>query len=145
MRSIRLGLSALALMLLTACASGPVYKDFKASIPVLAEDKGRVFFYRPEKFMGGGIRPKVVVNGNVVGPSTPGGFFFVDLPPGSYEVVTTTEVERKLSFQLAARDVRCVRLSVSLGVLVYRIYPELADKARCDSEIEDLNLMSDEK
>ena len=131
------------IVFLSGCASGPLYKDFKTAIPTIKANEARLFFYRPEKFIGSGIRPNVVLNGNVVGPSTPGGFFFVDVAPGPYEVVLTSEVERKLTFVIAPKDTKCVRLSVSLGVLVYRVYPELAEKVNCEKEIENLNYINE--
>lgn len=139
---LRLFLLPLTTILLASCATGPLYKEMRASTPSLSENTARLYFYRPEKIFGSGIRPSVVLNGNIVGPSTPGGFFFVDVPPGSYEVTMTSEVERKLTFAVEKKDVRCVRLTVSLGIIVYRVYPELADKARCDSEIENLNYIT---
>ena len=142
MRALRALLLIICTALLASCATGPLYKEMRASTPGLAEDKARLYFYRPEKFIGSGIRPSVVLNGNVVGPSTPGGFFFVDVSPGPYEVTMTSEVERKLTFTVEKKDVRCVRLTVSLGIIVYRVYPELAEKARCDSEIVDLNYIT---
>jgi len=142
MKTLRLFALAFIIGMLASCATGPLYKEMRASTPGLSEDKARIYFYRPEKIIGSGIRPSVFLNGNVVGPSTPGGFFFVDIPPGPYEVTMTSEVERKLTFAVDKKDVRCVRLTVTLGVLVYRVYPELADKARCDSEIEELNYIT---
>ena len=54
------------------------------------------------------IQPSSLVNGKVAGQSKPGGFFFVDLPPGPVEVSTSTEVEKKLSLTLEpARRATC--------------------------------------
>jgi hypothetical protein len=82
------------------------------------------------------IQPSIKLNGNVVGESKPGGFFYVDVRPGDYEVVLSTEVDKKLTFKLERQQQRCVRMSVGLGVVVYRVYPELVDPAVCDSEIQ---------
>src|ERR1700686_5101650 len=84
-------------MLLAACASGPKYSDVKSSIPPLSSDQGRVYFYRSNSMMGSAIQPSIMLNGEKVGDSKPGGFFYVDRPPGNYEVVCGTEVERKAS------------------------------------------------
>ena len=93
--------------------------------------KGRIFFYRSTA-LGAGIQPDVRLNGNVVGTAVPHGVFYVDPDPGNMEVVTGSEVERKLTFTIAAGETRYVKLGVGLGVLVYRIIPELvsADEAR---------------
>ena len=125
---------------LAGCASGPKYAEVKNAIPGLAPDNGRIYFYRPTNMgLGSGIRPDVKLNGNVVGESKAGGFFFVDTAPGDYEVVLSTEVDKKLTFTLDKAQERCVRMAVGLGVIVYRVYPELADPQLCQSEIKDLS------
>lgn len=124
-------------LLLSACASGPKMAEVKDAIPVLAADKGRVYFYRSNSMLGAAIQPSIVMNGTVVGESKPGGFFFVDQTPGSVEVATTTEVEKKLTFALEPQQVRYVRTSVGFGLMVGRVYPELVDAETAVKEIED--------
>lgn len=124
---------------LTGCATGPKYQEVKNSIPGLSSENGRIYFFRSGSMMGAGIQPDVKLNGTVVGSSTPGGFFYVDVPPSNYEVVLSTEVERKLTFVLEKSQEKCVRMSVGLGVLVYRVYPELIDSSQCVTELQDLS------
>jgi len=62
-------------LLLTACASGPKFADVKSSIPPLAEDKARIYFYRPGSMGGAAVQPSILLNGEKVGNSKPGGFF----------------------------------------------------------------------
>lgn len=125
---------------LGGCATGPKYTEVKSSIPALSPDSGRIYFYRPTNMgFGSGIQPSVRLNGNVVGESKAGGFFYVDTAPGDYEVMLSTEVERKLTFTLDKAQERCVRMAVGLGVIVYRVYPELADPQQCQGEIKDLS------
>lgn len=133
-------LSAVALALtVTGCATGPKFTEVKSSIPGLSQDNGRIYFYRSGTMVGSGIQPSVNLNGVVVGDSKPGGFFYVDVPPANYEVVLSTEVDKKLTFTLDKQEQKCVRMSVGLGVLVYRVYPELAEPAICDAEIQDMS------
>lgn len=115
--------------LLSACASGPKHAEVAASIPAIGADQGRVYVYRSSSMLGAAIQPKVMINGKPVGDSKPGGFFFVDLPAGTVEVSTSTEVEKKLTFTLDAGQTRYVRTSVGFGVMVGRVYPELVDNA----------------
>jgi len=89
--------------------------------------------------VGSGIQPNVNLNGAVVGESKPGGFFYLDVLPSQYEVSLTSEVEKKLTFTIGIRQERCVRMSVGLGILVYRVYPELVEPAACEAEIQDLS------
>ena len=126
------------LMMLSGCASGPKHSEVASSIPALKADAGRVYFYRTA-LMGAAVRPEVRLNGTVVGTAVPGGFFFVDQPPGAYEVSTSTEVEKKLTFTLAAGDTRYVRLNMAFGLLVGRVVPELTPAAEATKEIADLS------
>jgi hypothetical protein len=76
-----------------------------------------------------------MLNGAKVGESKPGGFFYVDRAPGNYEVLLSTEVDRKVTFTLEPRQERYIRMTVSLGVIIYRVYPELVDPADGSKEI----------
>ena len=131
--------AAIIALLLAACATGPKYAEVKSAIPALAADHGRIYFYRSGNMFGSGIQPVVMLNGEKVGDSVPGGFFFVDRKPGNYEVLLSTEVERKLTFTLVSGQEQYVRMSVTLGVIVYRVFPELVDAATGMSEIKDLS------
>jgi hypothetical protein len=130
----RVAVVALA-ALLAACASGPKLAEIKSSIPAVKPGEGRIYVYRDGSMMGAGIQPNVLINGKVVGESKPGGFFFVDLPPGPVVVSTSTEVEKKLTLTLDAGQTRYVRTAVGFGVLVYRVYPELVDDAQGNREL----------
>jgi hypothetical protein len=138
MRMVKLALVALAIVL-TGCASGPKHKDMASSIPTLQGDQGRIYFFRSAGMFGGGIQPSVMLDGVKVGDSQPGGFFFVDTKPGNHEVMTTSEVERKLTFTLDKGETKYVKTSVGMGVIVYRIYPELVSAAEGQKELPELS------
>jgi hypothetical protein len=125
-------------MLLTACAtSTPKHSEMTAAMGAVAPDMGRIYFYRTV-LLGFAVQPEVRLNGQVVGRAVPNGFFYVDRPAGSYEVATTTEVERKLTFTLDAGQVRYVRLNISMGLFAGHVYGELVDEARGQAEIADV-------
>ncbi len=128
-----------ALAILAGCASGPKYAEVAGTFPQLAADQGRIWFYRSGTMFGAGIQPNVMLNGAKVGDSTPGGFFFVDRPAGNYEVLLSTEVDRKVTFTLEPRQERYIRMTVGLGVVVYRVFPELADPAEGSKEVRELS------
>ena len=96
-----------------------------------------MYFYRSVIIVGAAIHPNIVLNGEVVGVSKPGGFFFVDRSPGAMQVSTSTEVEKKLSFTLNAGEVRYVKTVIGFGIVAGRVYPELVDKAVGEKEIQD--------
>ncbi len=137
MKMLRLWFLAGLVALLSACASGPKMMEVKSSIPPLKSNEGRIYFYRVASMVGAAIQPSISLNGTVVGESKPGGFFFVDRAPGSIEVVTATEVERKLTFTLAASETRYVRTTTSFGVVVGRVQAGLVDRAEAEKELEE--------
>ena len=140
MRSLlKLLLCGAVLALAAGCASGPKFTEIRSAIPPLAKDQGRIYFYRSTNPFGSGIRPDVMLNGAKVGESIAGGFFFVDQKPGPQEVNLSTEVERKVTFTLDAGQTRYVRMQVGLGVIIYRVFPELADPAEGAKEMQELS------
>lgn len=132
-------LSLASLFLLCSCASGPRFSEMQSTIPRLKPDQGRVFLYRVSSPFGAMIQPDILIDGQVVGQSEPGGFFYVDLMKGNHEVATTTEVEQKLSFTLDAGQVRYVKTEVGLGMLVGRVQPYLVDEAEGKAAILELS------
>ena len=124
----------LATQVLTGCASGPTYDEIKSTIPPVAADRGRVYFYRTQ-VLGAAVQPDIHLNSEVVGSSKPQGFFFVDRAPGDYEASCTTEVERKLSFVLAAGEERFVESSVTMGLLVGHGVLKLVDPEQARSDL----------
>ena len=140
MRAIKTLLLSFVLLSLIGCvASGPLYKDVAASIPPMPAGKGRIYFYRPDTMLGAAVTADIRLNGRVAGLSERGSFFFVDAKPDSYTVATSTEVERRLTFTLAAGETRYVKTSVSFGALVGRINPELVNADVGKSDILELH------
>jgi hypothetical protein len=126
-----------ALVFLAGCASGPKFNTVESGLSSLPTGKARIFLYRSTS-LGAGIQPEIKLNGAVVGKAEPNGIFFVDRDPGNMEVVTSSEVEKKLTFTVSAGETRYVRLGVGLGVLVYRIIPELVAEDEARKEIAEL-------
>jgi Protein of unknown function (DUF2846) len=123
-----------ASLLLSACASGPKFSEMSATLAAAKPEMGRIYFYRTA-LIGAAVQPEVRLNGEKVGKAVPNGFFYVDRPAGNYQVVTETEVEKKLTFTLEAGQVRYVRLDISMGFWVGHVYGELIDEDTAKSEI----------
>ncbi|MCG6537401.1 MAG: DUF2846 domain-containing protein [Syntrophales bacterium LBB04] len=87
--------------------------------------------------LGAAVQPEVKLNGEVIGRAVPNGFFYVDKPRGNYEIMTSTEVDRKLSLTLDPGQTRYVRLNIAMGFFVGHVYPELVDLDVGKSEIQD--------
>jgi Protein of unknown function (DUF2846) len=135
------GLIAITVVLgLTGCAaSGPKLAEMQSSMPTLKADQGRVYFYRASGLVGAGLQPSVMLDGSAVGDSKPGGFFYVDTNAGSHEAVTSTEVSNKVTFALDKGEVKYVRTKATMGVLVYRIVPELVGQDEAKKEMAELS------
>lgn len=52
-------------------------------------------------------------------------------------MMTSTEVDRSLSFILEAEQTRFVRLNISMGFFVGHVYPELVENAVGQKEIQE--------
>ena len=135
---VRPALAGLLALLLAACANGPQFSQMQSSLPALSADNGRIFVYR-STVLGAAIQPSVKINGDAVGSAVPRGFFYIDRPPGDYEITTITEVTRTLSLHLDAGQTRYVRLGISMGFFVGHVYPELVDDTTGASEIQELH------
>jgi hypothetical protein len=124
----------LAALVVAGCAtSGATFTDMSSSISGPPAGIGRIYFYR-SSIIGFAVQPQVRLNGEVVGKAQPRGFFYADRPAGAYEVASTTETEKKLTFTLAEGETKYVRLSIGLGIMVGRVKSELveADEAKKD-------------
>ena len=133
-------IAIIVLSVLTGCAAtGPLYSDISASIPTLPANKGRIYFYRSDTAFGAAVTSDISLNGKVVGKSERASVFYVDQTPGNCVVSTSTEVEKQLTFTLAANETRYVHTSVSLGVFVGRINAKLVNAAEAKSEIASLH------
>lgn len=86
--------------------------------------------------IGAAVQPEVKLNGERVGSAVPKGFFYVDRSPGDYEVTTTTELKKSLTFHLDAGQTRYVRLNISFGFMVGHVYPELVEESVGKTELE---------
>ena len=129
---------------LFGCASGPKFTELQPKMVAESPEVGRIFFYRTS-VLGAALQPDVLLNGQKVGNAVSQGFFFVDRPPGSYIVATSTEVERKLSFILEQGQTRYVRFSVSMGFFAGHVYGELVDNSVALEEIKDCKYIEDKK
>ena len=143
-RRLQFALLILFAVTLSACATGAKFTEVNPTLVSESPDMGRIFFYRPSSF-GAALQPVVMLNNERIGKAISWGFFYVDRPAGSYECITSTEVERKLSFILEPGQTRYVRFSVSFGFLVGHVYGDLVDDSDGLEEIKDCKYIGQEK
>jgi hypothetical protein len=136
---MRSKIGALPLLLvgffLASCASPRGLDEPPVQISALKPGYGRVYFVRPGEFVGSAIQPEVRMNNEVVARSVPGGFSYVDRPPGKYAVTTATEVENAVTFQLAAGETKYIKTTVTPGILVGHVTPTLEFPEQGQSDI----------
>jgi hypothetical protein len=100
-----------------------------AAPPTLAAGDARICFYR-ETWHALSVQPDVTVDGQVVGKAWPNEWFCVDRKPGTYEISTVSEPDRKFSVTLASGQTRYASLEFTVTwFLVAHINPELVDNA----------------
>jgi hypothetical protein len=100
---------------------------------------GRVFFYRTGGLIGAAVRPSIMLNDQEVGNALLGRYFYVDRPPGQYEVtlVANTLVGRQVqhvSFTLEPGKSRYVWIGLEGKIFT----PRLVDAAVGLQQIKDL-------
>ena len=139
MLNIRIGSILIALGFLAGCASGPKYSQVQESIPKLKANDSRIFFYREKSAFGAVAQPTIRVNEESVGRAKPGGFFFIDKAPGTYEISTRTEVKRTLELTLQPGQTQYVKTEPSLGFLVGRLTPVSVSVGQALAEMGELS------
>lgn len=130
---------------LTGCATGPKFADTSSSMPAIRSGEGRIFFYRSASMLGAAIQPDVRLNGEVVGPSKPGGFFYVDRPAGSYSAATSTETEKTVSFQLDAGESKYIKMTPQFGVVVGRMVMSVESASTARTELTSMSYVGTAK
>jgi len=140
MRRTLLKFAAIAFVAgLAGCASGVKYQDMASGIASIKPGQGRVYFLRSSSMFGAAVQPDIRLNGEVVGESKPGGFFFVDRPAGNYTATAATETEKAATFVLQAGDTKYLRTSPSIGLLVGRVVVEIEDPKKALAELPSLS------
>jgi len=124
----------ITVIFLTSCSFGINYDKFITTIPDLNPGDGRIYFYRYNP-LGLLYQPAVMLNGEKIGYSQPGGFFYVDRPAGLYEIM----VDQKLSFALESNQTRYVALELTVFSITDSIYPKLVEESKALEFIKHLN------
>ena len=118
-------LAAAAMAIVAECAMAAE----PAGPPPLAIGDARICFYR-ETWHALSVQPDVTVAGQVVGKASPNEWFCVDRKPGTYEVSTVSEPDRRFTVALRAGETRYASLEFTVTwFLVAHINPELVDNA----------------
>jgi len=128
-----------AIGILGGCAtSGRTYTEMASAPPRLASGTGRIYFYRSGIPVGIAVQPDIYVSGTKVGSAVPNGFFYVDRPPGKYEISAKTEVEEKITVTLAAGETKYVQFYLSPGIMLPHANLNPVTREKAEQEMADL-------
>ena len=116
----------LACLSLTSCRTAATFDEYAVSIPPVSSPNGRIFVYRIAT-EGRAIRPSILLDGEPVGRAIPGGFFYLDLPSGNYEIAASADEDRGLQLRLRSGGERYVRLEVEITTVSWNVSPVLVD------------------
>jgi hypothetical protein len=134
----------LAVVLVTGCAaSGPKFAEVAQSFPPLKATEGRVVFFRSASMMGAAVRPAIRVDGEAVGKSSPGSFFYVDTPPGQHAITAATEAESVFTLDVAAAKTHYISSAITMGALVGHVQFRQESEATAMSELASLSYIGE--
>lgn len=140
-RILSIALLAFSTLFFAGCAAtGTPYAQANAAMPTLKPGEGRIYFFRSSSMFGAAMQPDIKLNGQVVGESKPGGYFYVDRPAGKYTASASTETEKTASFTLDAGETKYLRSSVTFGVVAGRVILELETPEKAKAELPELTL-----
>lgn len=116
-------LAAMVLLwLLQGCAAtGPKGSEIGAALANVPAGVGRIVFFRSSSMMGAALQPDIRLDGQVVGQSKPGGFFYVDAAPGRHLATAATEATSSLELNVVAGQTQYVRSAIGFGLMVGRV------------------------
>ncbi len=112
----------------------PGYSDYRASLPLLATNQARIWFYLPQNFIGRAVMP-VSLDGDYVGTTAKGGFFCVNVTPGRHEVAAMLSSKRTNEIVNVA--------SGGEAFVIAQSKPEQTSEAKGTNEIAALHLDGD--
>jgi hypothetical protein len=119
LRRARVALAIVAL----ACASGPRFEEFLASSPPPAPGQGRIVVFTPGRAEAVQWRPRVTVDGEVVGVSAPGTFFSVDRPAGAHQLsVAESHYVAGFGYQLASQPAALALAAGATGYVRVQVF-----------------------
>ncbi len=118
-------------------ATGPKYSEYIKTITELHPEQGRIFFYKPN-LLGCGLKPDVLLNGEKIGSTISRGFFYVDLNPGIYTIVTSTRKGSELPVLIKNGRIVYIKFNPEQGGY---IFPELMYSKDGEKEIQDTKLL----
>lgn len=128
-------------VLLSACGSlGNKFDGLQKPAP----DEVLIYYYRPSKFIGGGVYYDVEENKNVVTTLYNGGYYSHRTTPGEKHVEASTEGKSELFFTAEKGKTYFVRGKVDVGILMGRPSLKLVPEEKALKELEECRIIEKE-
>ena len=120
-------LFAISLISLAACATmGPRYSEMDIIQTRISEGEARLYFLRESRVLFSGRTAPIKIGGKDIGKLRNGGFFFVDLAPGTYRISTETWDAGRFSIQMEVEAdkvyyIEAIPREKFLGVIAFAV------------------------
>ena len=131
-------ISGLVIIVLDGCANMPKFADYTRGVPPLKPGYGRIWFYRESRFVGSARHPEILLDGQKVGVSKPGGYFFVDRPAGTHLVTCESPQINECRLVLESGSTKYVRFVWEMGFWIGNLVPQEVSRTTALKELADL-------
>lgn len=139
---LTVALTLLMLALLSGCTSlGPIYQK----VDTLPEDKGLVYIYRPNSFVGGGVSYDVKVGEKPIMTLYNGGYYPYFSSPGEVEFWAKSESRSAVTIDVETGKTYFLKGTVGVGFLVGRPHLTIVSSETGMSEIKECKLIPEPK
>lgn len=128
-----------ALWLQGCAATGPKGAEMASALNSVPAGYGRIVFYRSSGLAGAAVQPDIRVDGQIVGQSKPGGFFYADVGPGKRAIEAATESTSRLEITALPGQTYYVRSAIGMGLLVGRITLNQEGQVTAQAELQGLS------
>ena len=131
--------SIFVLSMMAGCVSAPTYDEYASTMQPVPSYDGRLYIYRVITTRHNTIiRPAVQLDGEPVGRAIPGGFFYLDLAAGDYEISLSTYTKTILALRLKVGEEKYVRLDMNFFSSSWDIEPILVSAEVAREELKNL-------
>lgn len=133
---------------LTGCETfGPKYGTAPSAIVPLANEKGRIIFYRPSSFLWYGYteRPDIFLDDQKVGISRRGTIFYVDVEPGKHRVAIPAALyagQIAIYVDISRNETVYVKNTVGVSMFAGKMNVEVVNPEQATTEIDGLEFMA---
>ena len=130
--------TGIAVLLLEGCVSMPNFSEYAKRLPPPTQGEGRILFYRESRFFGSARHPDILLDGEKVGESKPGGYFYVDRPAGNHVVMCESPRINECRLVLEPGSTKYVRFIWATEAWIGSLVPQEVSRTTALKELADL-------